>query len=268
VSWRSWVVPTGVSEWAALRSKDLTQFDDSGGSWGAAQAQSSGYDANEILLKVQASTEAVLRGDAAFERDGVAFASSEYRWPVLTGLLEVAAREGELKVLDFGGSLGSLYWQHCKFFTGMKVSWGVVEQPSFVTAGKELDQNSVNFFPSITDYLKSETPNVIILSSVLQYLPKPEQILQELLSTPANTVILDRTPMSATVSNIPCLQVVPQHIYAGSYPAWVFSKDWLCTQLKGWEILAEFAGIEPEGRTKKGIHFAWDGLIARRKNSG
>ena len=268
VSWRSWVVPTGVSEWAALRSKDLTQFDDIGGSWGAAQAQSSGYDANEILVKVQASTEAVLRGEAAFERDGVAFGSSEYRWPVLTGLLEVAAREGELKVLDFGGSLGSLYWQHRKFFTGMKVSWGVVEQPSFVTAGKELDQNSVDFFPSITDYLKSETPNVVLLSSVLQYLTNPEQILQELLSTPANTIILDRTPMSAAVSNIPCLQAVPQHIYAGSYPAWVFSKDWLQTQLAGWEILAEFDGIEPEGRTKKGIHFAWDGLIARRKNNG
>ena len=268
MSWRSWVVPTGISEWAALRSRHLTQFDDSGGSWGAAQAQSSGYNAKEILVKVNASTETVLRGDAAFERDGVAFGSSEYRWPVLAGLLEVAAREGELKVLDFGGSLGSLYWQHRKFFTGMKVSWGVVEQPEFVTAGKDLNQSSVDFFPSVTDYLKSGTPNVVLLSSVLQYLPNPEQTLRELLATPASTVILDRTPMSASNSNIPCLQIVPPHIYEGSYPAWVFSKDWLRTQLAGWEIFAEFDGIEPDGRTRKGVHFAWDGLIARRKNNG
>jgi len=268
VSWRSWVVPTGVSEWAALRSKHLTQFDDSGGTWEAAKAQSSGYDANEILIKVRAGTEAVLREDAAFERDGVAFESSEYRWPVLAGLLEVAAREGELKVLDFGGSLGSVYWQHRNFFTGIKVSWGVVEQPEFVTAGNKLNQNSIHFFPSVTDYLKSETPNVVLLSSVLQYLPNPEQILHELLAIPASTLILDRTPMSATVSNIPCLQVVPQHIYAGSYPAWVFSKDWLRSQLAGWEILAEFDGIEPAGQTKRGVHFKWDGLIARKQNNG
>ncbi len=267
VSWRSWVVPTGVSEWAALRSRHLTQFDDSFGTWEAAQAQSSGYDANEILAQVQASTEAVLRGDAAFERDGVAFISPEYRWPVLAGLLEEAARKGELKVLDFGGSLGSVYWQHRKFFTDVKVSWGVVEQTEFITAGKGLNQSSVDFFPSVTDYLKSGTPNVILLSSVLQYLPNPEQTLRELLATTANTVILDRTPMSAALSNIPCVQVVPQHIYAGSYPAWVFSEKWLHTQFAGWEVIAEFEGIEPAGRTKKGVHFSWDGLIAQRKNN-
>jgi putative methyltransferase (TIGR04325 family) len=268
VTWRSWVVPPGVREWVALRSKHFTQFDDTGGSWGAAQDQSSGYDANEILVKVQASTEAVLRGDAAFERDGVAFDSPEYRWPVLAGLLEVAAREGELKVLDFGGSLGSAYWQHRKFFSGLKVSWGVIEQPGFITAGKELNQSSIDFFSNVTDYLESFTPNVILLSSVLQYLPNPEQTLSELLATSANTLILDRTPMSAADSNIPCLQIVPPHIYAGSYPAWVFSKNWLRTQLAGWEIIAEFDGIEPLGRTKKGVHFGWDGLIARRKNNG
>jgi putative methyltransferase (TIGR04325 family) len=261
------VVPTGVSEWAALRSRHRTQFDDSCDTWQAAQSQSSGYNANEILIKVKKGTEAVLRGDAAFERDGVVFDSPDYRWPVLAGLLEVAAREGKLNVLDFGGSLGSVYWQHRKLFTDVKVSWGVVEQTEFITAGKGLNQSSVDFFPNTADYLESFTPNVVLLSSVLQYLPNPEQTLRELLATPATTVIFDRTPMSAADSNIPCLQIVPQHIYTGSYPAWVFSKDWLRTQLAGWEIIAEFDGIEPAGRTKKGVHFAWDGLIARRKNN-
>jgi len=261
------VVPTGVSNWAAQRSKYLTQFDDSGGTWEAAQAQSSGYDAGEILGRVKTSTQAVLRAEAAFERDGVAFAAPQYRWPVLAGLLEVAARDGELKVLDFGGSLGSLYWQHRKFFAGLKVSWGVVEQPEFAAVGQELDQSSIDFFPSVTDYLKSETPNVVLLSSVLQYLPNPEQTLRELLATPADTVILDRTPISTVTSNVPCLQVVPQHIYAGSYPAWIFSNTWLRNQLAGWEVVAEFDGIEPAGQTKNGIHFSWDGLIAQRKTN-
>ena len=86
----------------------------------------------------------------------------------------------------------------------------------------------------------------------------------ELLATPANTIIIDRTPISSAKTNIACLQVVPQHIYSGSYPAWVFSRDWLHDQLAGWEIVAEFAGIEPAGKTQSGVEFQWDGLIARR----
>ena len=267
MNWRSWLVPAGLRDWANRRSVHLTQFDDTFQSWDGAAIQSSGYEAGEILTRVQASTAAVLSGDAAFERDGVIFTAPEYRWPVLAGLLEVAAREGELRVLDFGGSLGSLYWQHREFLSGVKVSWSVIEQPAFVAAGKGLNQDLVNFFPSVTEFLESSSPNVILLSSVLQYLPNAEQILQELLSTPANYLILDRTPMSDSDTNIAALQVVPKHIYSGSYPAWIFSRAWLRDQLAGWEIVSEFAGIEPAGITKNGVHFSWDGLIARRKNN-
>lgn len=267
MSWRSWVVPAGVSDWASRRAGHLTKFDDTAGTWEAAQAQSFGYNSGEILNRVRASTEAVLQGDAAFERDGTEFPSPEYRWPVLSGLLEVAARDGELRVLDFGGSLGSVFWQHRAFFTDLNVSWGVVEQEEFVTTGRNLTQNSIQFFTSIDEYLQTQTPNVILLSSVLQYLSNPAEILRELQATPAHTVILDRTPMSEAAINVPCVQVVPQHIYSGSYPAWVFSRDWLRSQLTGWEILAEFDGIEPDGQTEKGVRFAWDGLIARRKSN-
>jgi putative methyltransferase (TIGR04325 family) len=267
VTWRSWVVPPGVSEWASRRSGHVTQFNDTPGSWVAAQAHSSGYHADAIVSRVVASTEAVLRGNAAFERDGVTFAATDYRWPILAGLLEVAAREGELKVLDFGGSLGSVYWQHRGFLSGLDVSWGVVEQEGFVTAGKKLDQSSIQFFTSITEYLHTETPNVILLSSVLQYLPHPEQTLSELKATGASTIIIDRTPVSDSQANVPCVQVVPSHIYSGSYPAWIFSRSWLRDQWAEWEIVAEFDGIEPPGRTKNGVHLTWEGLITRRKNN-
>ena len=266
MSWRSWVVPAGISQWAAQRSRQLTQFDDTSGSWEAAQAQSSGYDSGAILRQVKASIEAVLRGEAAFERDGVAFTDPEYRWPLLAALLDVAARDGELNVVDFGGSLGSVYWQHRKFFTGIKVTWGVIEQPGFVTAGKNLPQNTIDFYSSVSEYTSVINPNVILLSSVLQYLPDPEQVLNELKATTASTIIIDRTPISDSHTNIPCVQVVPSHIYSGSYPAWIFSRSWLQNQFVGWEIVAEFDGIEPTGRTKNGVHFSWDGLIARRKD--
>jgi len=272
VSWRSWLIPPAFSQWAGGRSRYQTRFDDSIGSWATAIDQSNGYDSDLILQRVTRATQGVLRGEYVFERDGVAFDLEEYRWPVLSALLNVAAREGELRVLDFGGSLGSVFWQHRAMLSGIKVKWGIVEQPNFVHAGKALVQESVEFFDSVESCNASLTPNVILLSSVLQYLPEPEQILKHLLGTTANTVIIDRTPISEASANVggktACLQVVPAHIYSASYPAWVFSRSWINAELSGFEILAQFSGIEPSGRTSEGIEFKWDGVIARRKSHG
>jgi len=268
VSWRSWVIPPAISHWAASRNAGLTRFDDSVGSWSQALVRGSGYDSVEILAQVQSATEQVLRGEAVFERDSILFHRAEYRWPILAGLLSVAARDGALRVLDFGGSLGSVFWQHREFLHALDITWGVVEQSDFVSAGKSLDQTNVEFFATIVECLESFAPNVILLSSVLQYLPQPGQILQELLDTPASTLILDRTPMCNIDKNIVSLQVVPEHIYSASYPAWIFSHNWLIEQLAGWDVVAEFEGIEPDGTTTGGTPFAWNGLVAKRLTHG
>ena len=265
-TWRSWLIPPAVSTWAHKRLGHSIEFDDSHSTWALAEQNSSGYSNRDIIQQVSDSTAAVLRGDAVFERDGVMFTQSEYRWPVVAGLLSVAAREGSLRVLDFGGSLGSLFWQHRSLLDGVNTTWGVVEQAGFVKAGKELDQDQVTFFDSIQSANAELSPNVVLLSSVLQYLPDPGSVLEELLQTQANTLILDRTPMSNELENTVCIQKVPRHIYSASYPAWVFSRRWLFNNLSQWEIVAQFPGIEPETTTSAGISFAWDGFIARRKS--
>lgn len=265
-AWRSRLIPPAVSSWARNRFGYSIKFDDSHRTWALAEQHSSGYDKDNIIQQVSGSTAAVLRGEAIFERDGVMFSQPEYRWPVVAGLLSVAAREGSLRVLDFGGSLGSFFWQHRSLFQGINTTWGVVEQPGFVSAGKQLAQGEVTFFDSIESANTEISPNVVLLSSVLQYLPDPGIVLEDLLRTQANTIILDRTPMSDESENTVCIQVVPRHIYSASYPAWVLSRSWLFNNLSQWEIVAQFPGIEPESRTSSGISFAWDGLIARRKS--
>jgi putative methyltransferase (TIGR04325 family) len=234
------------------------------GSWENAVRQSTGYDQQLILDRVAEATNTVLRGEAAFERDSITFSNPEFRWPVIAGLLSVAAREGELRALDFGGSLGSTFWQHRPLLDGVEVSWAVVEQEKFVEEGRKLDQQDVRFFESIDAAVREISPNVILISSVLHYMPDPGKILQELLSAQANTLIIDRTPMSDSVANIACIQVVPPSIYPASYPAWILSRDWLKRELTGWQLVTEFGGIEPKGVTANGVSFSWDGLIARR----
>src|ERR1700686_2222088 len=81
--------------------------------WADAKAASSGYVSDIILEKVKISLQKVKNGEAQFERDSVLFDKIEYSWPLLAGLLWVASREGNrLNLVDFGGSLGSSYYQN------------------------------------------------------------------------------------------------------------------------------------------------------------
>ena len=106
--------------------------------WAAASRASRGYDAPEILERVARAARAARDGRAAYERDGVEFAEPACNWPVLACLFGAAARAGgRLSVVDFGGSLGSLYFQHRSLLRGLaSLRWSVVEQPAFVTLGR------------------------------------------------------------------------------------------------------------------------------------
>src|SRR4051794_8176228 len=81
--------------------------------WQEAQSKSEGYGANQILERVSEGAREVKEGRARYERDSKVFYEKSYEWPMLSCLLWAAVRdEGSLSVLDFGGSLGSRYYQH------------------------------------------------------------------------------------------------------------------------------------------------------------
>ncbi|GAH50614.1 unnamed protein product, partial [marine sediment metagenome] len=69
-------------------------------SWTDAQKASTGYDSKVILNKVKDSLLRVKNGEAAYERDSVLFDDMQYSWPILAGLMWVAAQsKGELNVI-------------------------------------------------------------------------------------------------------------------------------------------------------------------------
>ncbi len=196
-------------------------------SWPEAQAASGGYDRFAILERVKSSMLKVKRGEAVYERDSVVFDKVEYSWPLLAGLMWAAAQhDGALRVLDFGGSLGSTYFQNRAFLTGLRrVRWSIVEQPHFVACGKEHFANDeLTFYASTEDCLRTEQPNVIVLSSVLQYLEQPYQQLQALIDLDVPHIILDLTPVFGDKDRI-TVQKVPPEIYDASYPCWIFGED-------------------------------------------
>lgn len=234
-------------------------------SWSSAVNKSTGYDADLILEKVRSSLIKVKTGEAVYERDSVIFDEIQYSWPLLSSLLLAASRDsGDLSVLDFGGSLGSSYFQNKKILDCIKsVKWGVVEQKHFVSAGKDdFEDECLKFFESINECVVAIKPRVLLLSSVVQYLESPYQVLGELLENDFDIVIVDRTPFSFSDRDIIKLQVVPPTIYKASYPCRFFSRSKFNEFFKsaGFIELESFSALD--GKTDECEFF---GMIFKRK---
>lgn len=224
-------------------------------SWEQACDQSSGYDSELIVNKVKDAILKVKEGEAVYERDSVIFDRVKYSFPVLAGLLRVAlAKQGSLSVVDFGGSLGSSYFQCRGFLKELKkLVWSVVEQPRFVDCGKEfLEDDELKFYYTIDECKTHEYPDVILLSSVIQYLSAPHSFIDDILQQGFDYIIIDRTPFLRGRKIVPKLspdlltiQIVPPCIYDASYPAWFFDEGKFLSHFRGrYKMLADFDSFE------------------------
>jgi len=236
--------------------------------WSAAQAGSVGYGADVILERTRAALLKVKRGEAVYERDSVLFDEVQFSWPLLSGLLWVAAkRGGRLDVLDFGGSLGSTWFQNRAFLTGLRsVRWNVVEQSGYVQAGlREFADETLRFYPSVCACLAETRPDVVLLSSVLQYVEHPYDLLDELSHSTDADLIIDRTPFWGGAADRLCVQQVPPEIYPASYPSWIFSDVHFRAILSlHWDAVAWF---DSPDRLRGPVPLSFRGLIAARRGS-
>ncbi len=228
---------------------DAIRFTGDYACWADAQRDSAGYDSAVILQKTREALLKVKRGEAVYERDSVLFDKPEYSFPLLAGLLRAATRSnGRLSVLDFGGSLGSSYFQCRKFLEPVpKLEWSVVEQKAHVDCGRQdFESGQLHFYYTVEECLAQHKPNVLLLSSVLQYLSNPYEMLEQLLRHGINCVIIDRTGFLESDRNRLTVQHVPSSIYPASYPAWFFSETKLLGVIKaaGYDLIAEFDALD------------------------
>jgi len=211
----------------AARPQETIRFTGDYASWDEAERRSIGYAAPEILVKTRAAMLKVKNGEAAFERDSVLFAVMENNFPLLAGLMRAAtANGGHLSVLDFGGSLGSTYFRCRDFLSTVKeLRWSIVEQPGHVACGREEFANEqLHFYETIVDCLRAERPNVLLLSGVVQCLPKPYDFLIDILRYEFPYIIVDRTAFAPNGRDRLTVEHVPAWIYPASYPSWFLSE--------------------------------------------
>ena len=147
----------------------------------------------------------VARGEAVGVRDGILQDEIEYSWPLLAGLMYVAARNaGRLSVLDFGGGPAVTYLQNRRFLTHVpSLDWRVVEMPDYCAA------------------CAAGTPDVIVLSGVLNMLEHPYDLLAEIRARAIPHILIDRLSMSLLGrERLTVYRADPAHHPALAFPCW------------------------------------------------
>ncbi len=222
--------------------------------WDDAASRAIGYDTNVIFEKTKRAALEVKEGRGVFERDSVVFQSPEYNFPLLSVCQTTAAiHHGELSVMDFGGALGSSYFQNRPLLLGInRIRWSVIEQGSYVEFGnKHISNHELKFYHSISSAAEAASPNLVVASAVLQYLPKPWAILNQLAELDHEMLLLDRMPVISTGPSLIAVQHVPKWIYPASYPCWFFSEQELIDRLGSRYILA--SATQSKDRIKTSI---------------
>jgi putative methyltransferase (TIGR04325 family) len=218
-------------------------------SWEEAVKNSTGYNSELIFLKVRNSLLKVKNGESAYERDSVLFDKIEYSYPLLAGLMWIAARNGgSLNVIDFGGSLGSTYFQNRLFLKSIKeVHWNIIEQSRFVEIGKsDFEDESLTFFYSVDECLRKYSPNVLLFSGVMQYLKEPYDMLKRVIDLNIEFIIFDRT----IFNNEPRERLTIQEVslFNEKIPCWFLDENKFITILKEhYDVVIQFNGFQ-EGK--------------------
>ena len=152
-------------------------------SWEEAERKCTGYDSEIILRKVKDSALKVKQGQAAFERDSVMFYEPHYS-KHLEKAVDILCnkKKAKLNIVDFGGSLGSTYFQN-RANIGDRISgWCIIEQEGFVAEGKKnFEEGVLHFHNKIENCIEKKAVDLLILSSVLQYIKDPYSLLDKLL---------------------------------------------------------------------------------------
>jgi putative methyltransferase (TIGR04325 family) len=208
--------------------------------WNDVIKQSTSYNEDEIFNKVDKGLSEVINGNAAFERDSIAFKELIYSDNLLLVFKDIAEHSNNsLSVVDFGGSLGSIYFQYRTLLSDIKLNWSVVEQGKFVEIGqKKYSNKELKFYHTIDEALSQKSHDVLLLSSVLAYLEEPESFLKQIVAFKFKYIILYRTAFVNRKSHLLTIQHVPSDIYKASYPSWFFNEEKIVS------ILSENYSIE------------------------
>lgn len=216
----------------------------------AAKFCGKGYGDEAIFEKVKKSTLAVVNGEAAYERDSCLFYEKKINYNLMMYLYMIMIEEGCLNVLDWGGALGSTFYQHRELLENCNCTWTIVEQAHFVNFGKEHLANNILHFAESLDEV--DQFNCVLLSGVLQYFEDPGEIISMVCKKRPSYIIVERTSIGN--HRRVWIETVHEPIYEAEYPCYVFEETELIRQFEtreyrlidSWNSLVDKDVVTPE----------------------
>ena len=224
--------------------------------WKVALQNSSSYNNKVIFQKTKKSFEQVLKKNAKFERDSIAFYENSPDKELIS-IIKKIYKNKKIIICDFGGSLASLYFQNKDYLDPDKYQWHVIEQKQYVKYAKNNMNNKNLKFHTKFNSLPKKKIDLVIFSSVLQYIEFPDLILKKVFEKKTKNIIITRTPFHKKEDVIK-IQVVTKHIYAASYPIRIFNKKNFLNKIKihGYKIKKKLSVEEAiDGYVYQGFYF-------------
>lgn len=197
--------------------------------WADARSAADDSAGSATLERVIAAARSVRMTPGAWDRDGVVFHEPALHAPLVDALQRIKGEEnGTLCVVDFGGGLGSTWWQHREALGCAGIDWRIVELPALVEVGcREFSAPPLSFHATLDEAFLDGRPNVVLFSSVLQYVEAPCALLRAVAGREVRHVILDRVGFSNRGRDRIVLQHTPPALGGGTSACWLFDSQTL-----------------------------------------
>ena len=238
-------------------------------SWSEAQNKIDKDYADERIIKnCKNAAIKVLNGEACYERDGVVFQENSFNDLFLASLVSMKMNIS-IRILDIGGSLGSLYLQHKSILDKFEeLEWIILEQKEFVREGNQIfTDKRLKFIESLSDLDGNNKFDIIILSSSIQYFEDIETIINDVKSIKSKIILFLRTPFHEGKNHEIMIQQSKIGIKS-AYPLRILSRKKFIKSFKeGYEIIVENASnIEMPFYSNKNTKIIFKNFLLERKD--
>jgi putative methyltransferase (TIGR04325 family) len=202
-------------------------FDGPFPTWDTASQAATGWDSPAIVEQAVSAALQVIEGKAAFERDSRPYDRIIYSPTILAALLLAIERYRRLNVIDFGGALGSNYYQNIKLLRAAPrtpVAWNVIERPALAKIGRDRFQTAeLRFHDDLAD-LEIEDAALLFTGS-LQYVADAFGLLEQVVAS-LDIVALDNVLVWPQAEHAVFVQHLDRTRFGQvSLPTWCFAKD-------------------------------------------
>ena len=188
-------------------------------SWSDAVEHSSGYQSKKTIDSLISSDPIDLANISSH-----CFIGNRLQQIASAFLEGVASSKNTIRVIDVGGGLGQYFFLLEKLAPSIQFEWVILETTAVCELAKSVapTKKNIRWISSLDD--AQVTFDIALLSSVIQYVEKPFDLLDDLMKV-AKFLILNRLPLTSSRNQKICIQRPGFFESKGSYPVHLLSED-------------------------------------------